>query len=169
MTAVISCAKDVEIRLWLGSGYDKHITLENRRGLILEIADRRSRNPHVLLAGDVPYQCMPDILNIPVDFMHVPHHCSNMLLDRLKKIPGGGNCAVISTNRDRNGNINYDSVHHDELECRFSEVINTINTENPSHTKKTPVCKSGRFRYLSDDELALAIRIDYRHWEWEFR
>lgn len=169
LIAVISCAKNVEIRLWLGSGYDGSITLENRRGLILEIADRRSRNPHVLLAGDVPYQCMPDILNVPVNFMHVPHHCSNMILDRLKKIPKAGNCAVISTNRDSSGKINCDSGHHDELKCGFSEVINTIDTENPSHTKKTPVRKSGRFRKLSDDELTLAIRIDYPHWEWEFR
>lgn len=169
LIAVISCAKDVEIRLWLGSGYDGSLTLENQSGLILEIADRRSRNPHVLLAGDVPYQCMPDILNVPVNFMHVPHHCSNMIPDRLKKIPGVGSCAVISTNRDSSGNINYDSDHHDELKCRFSEVINTIDTENPSHTKKTPVSKSGRFRKLSDDELTLAIRIDYPHWEWDFR
>lgn len=169
LIAMISCAKDVEIRLWLGNGYDRSITLENRRGLILEIVDRRSRNPHVLLAGDVPYQCMPDILNVPVNFMHVPHHCSNMISARLKKIPGVGSCAVISTNRDNNGKINCDSVHHDELECKFSEVINTIDTENPSHTKKTPVRKSGRFRKLSDDELTLAIRIDYPHWEWEFR
>lgn len=169
LIAVISCAKDAEIRLWLGSGYDKNITAENRRGLILEIVDKHSRKPHILLTGDVPYESMPDILNIPVDFMHVPHHCSNMILNRLKKIPGVGNCAVISTNRDKTGTINYNNCHYKELKRRFSEVINTIDTENPTHTKKVPISRTGRFRHLSDDELTLAIRIDYRHWEWGFR
>lgn len=126
LIATISCARTVKMKLWLGGG-KSILTPKNREGLMLEIIDSSKNYPHILLAGDVPYQCMPNILGIPIDFMHVPHHCSNMELGRLKGIPGKGRCAVISTNRKKCGKLNYNKDHHDELENKFADVINTID------------------------------------------
>ena len=130
LIATISCAKTVEIKLWLGGG-TSILTSKNREGLMLEIIDNNSSSnsyPHILLAGDVPYKCMPNNLKVPIDFMHVPHHCSNMELVRLGGIPGKGICAIISTNRKKGGGFNYNSNHHDELKNKFHVVINTIDS-----------------------------------------
>jgi len=126
LIATISCANNTEMRLWLGSGVSI-LTPKNREGLMLEIVDKNMRYSHILLAGDVPYQCMPNILKNPIDFMHVPHHCSNMELDKLKSISGKGICAIISTNRKKDRKLNYDTNHHNELANKFTDVINTID------------------------------------------
>ena len=142
LIATIACANDIEMKLWLGGGSSR-LTPKNREGLMIEIIDRNKTYSHILLAGDVPYKCMPDILNNPIDFIHVPHHCSNMELDRLRSIPGKGVCAIISTNRKKCGGFNYDVNHHDELEKKFIEVINTIDND------------------AGDDEANLSIQINY--------
>lgn len=127
LIATISGVNDIVIKLWLGSG-NSNLTCKNNEGLILEIDDSKKVYPHILLAGDVPYKCMPDILNESYDFMHVPHHCSNMEIDRLKSIPGVGKCAVISTNRKKDGTLNHGSTHYKELKNKFLSVINTIDS-----------------------------------------
>lgn len=147
LIATIPCTNDVEMKMWLGGG-PSILTPKNREGLFIEIADKCGsslrRYPHVLLAGDVPYQCMePSILQSPVDFMHVPHHCSNMETDGLDSMPGGRICAVISTNRKKDGLPNYDKAHHEKLEKKFADVVTTI--EHPS----------------GDDSANLAIEILY--------
>lgn len=143
LIATIPCANDVEMKLWLGSGTST-LTAKNREGLLVEIIDRSGACPHVLLAGDVPYQCMPNhILQNPIDFMHVPHHCSKMELGRLKSVPGKGNCAVISTNRKGDKDLNCDGCHYAELKNKFMCAIATI--EHPS----------------GDDAANLSVEISY--------
>lgn len=142
LIATIACAYGIEMKLWLGGGSSR-LTPKNREGLMIEIIDGTKTYSHVLLAGDVPYKCMPDILSNPIDFIHVPHHCSNMELDRLRSIPGKGICAIISTNRKKCGGFNYDANHHGELEKKFTEVINTSDND------------------AGDDEANLSIQINY--------
>jgi hypothetical protein len=147
LIATVPCKNGIEMKLWLGSGTSRYITVRNREGLMIELLDKSGIYPHVILAGDVPYKCMPSniLLNDKVDFLHVPHHCSNMELDILKSMPvnsGKGECAIISTNRNNDSTINYNSDHHKELVSKFSKVINTIdNVKN-------------------DDEANLSVRID---------
>ncbi len=130
LIATVSCAGQVKIKVWLGSGTSA-LTAKNREGLLIEILHKSGAYPHVLLAGDVPYQCMPNhILQNPIDFMHVPHHCSKMELSRLKKIPGGGACAVISTNRKKDKKLNCDACHYCRLKDKYTSVVATI--EHPS-------------------------------------
>lgn len=142
LIATITGAQGIEIKLWLGGGKSV-ISSKNREGLMIEIYDRNRFYPHVLLTGDVPYQCMPNILSEPIDFMHVPHHCSKMELNKLKGMPSGGECAIISTNRWKSGKVNYDSEHHRELKKIFQKVINTIDNK------------------IINDEANLSIQIDY--------
>lgn len=104
-----------------------------------------------MLAGDVPYQSMPDILKRNIDFMHVPHHCSKMELARLSAVPTGGIAAVISTNRNTNGDINYDKPHHEKLEEKFREVVNTIDNKP------------------EDDEANLSVQIKWVKQDYKFR
>lgn len=150
LIATISCANDIEIKVWLGSGTSM-ITPKNREGLTLEIVDKNKVGLHVLLAGDVPYKCMNNSLADPIDFIHVPHHCSRMELDKLKSLPGVGQCAIISTNRKKAGALNFDTGHHDELMKKFKNIINTI--DHPS----------------GDDEANLSIQIDYWSGTYRFR
>lgn len=151
LIAKISCANDIEIKVWLGSGTSNKITPRNREGLTLEILDKKRRYLHVLLAGDVPYKCMNNLLTDPIDIMHVPHHCSSMELDKLKNLPSVGKYAIISTNRKKTGTLNCDSNHHDKLRKKFKEVLHTI--DNPS----------------GDDEANLSIQIDYKKRTYRFR
>lgn len=151
LIAKISCANDIEIKVWLGSGTSNKITPRNREGLTLEILDKKRRYLHVLLAGDVPYKCMNNLLTDPIGIMHVPHHCSSMELDKLKNLPSVGKYAIISTNRKKTGTLNCDSNHHDKLRKKFKEVLHTI--DNPS----------------GDDEANLSIQIDYKKRTYQFR
>lgn len=142
LIAVIPCGNDVEMKVWLGSGASR-LTAKNREGLMIEITDRNSVYPNVLLAGDVPYRCMPDqVLRTHFDFIHVPHHCSAMELDRLKTM-SVGTCAVISANRNGKGTLNCDDGHYSELQKKFAVAAATI--ENP----------------LGDDSKNLSIEIRY--------
>lgn len=150
LIATVSCARNVKMKLWLGSG-TSILKVKNREGLMLEIYDEKDIYSHILLAGDVPYQCMTNMQKNPIDFMHVPHHCSNMELDKLKSIPGKGICAIISTNRKKDGTINYNHNHHRELVNKFTDVVNTI--DNPS----------------GDDEANLSVQINYRNSSFRFR
>lgn len=129
LIATIVGGKGISFKLWLGSGTSV-LTVKNREGLLLEIEDTNNVFPHILLAGDVPYKCMPRILNKKIDFMHVPHHCSKMELDEFKKLPADGICAVISTNRKKDMSLNYDNAHHQELEKKFTNVVNTIDSSS---------------------------------------
>lgn len=147
--ATIWCTGDIKMKLWLGSGSSR-LNMKNREGLILEIVDKKGKYPHIILAGDVPYRCMPDILEYSPDFLHVPHHCSNMELDRLKSMSGEGKCAVISTNRKKKGKLNYDATHHSELTNKFFSVVNTIDSE-------------------FGDEANLSVQIDYNKGDFHFR
>ena len=152
LIATIPCRKNAEMKLWLGDGNTTtRINRKNREGLIIQIYDKNNNLGDVLLAGDVPYQSMPDILKRNIDFMHVPHHCSKMELARLSAVPTGGIAAVISTNRNTDGDINCDEHHHDELEKKFCEVVNTIdnNTE--------------------DDEANLSVQIKWVKQNYRFR
>lgn len=150
LIATISGSNGVELKLWLGSGTSK-LTPKNREGLLIEIEDINNNCPHILLSGDVPYKCMPNILNKQIDFMHVPHHCSSMELDKLKSLPGTGQCAVISTNCKKDGTLNYDRDHHNELEIKFENVINTIDSVS------------------GNDEENLSVEINCRRWTYRFR
>lgn len=143
LIATIPCPNDVEMKIWLGSGTGI-LTAKNREGLLIEIIDKRKLYPHVLLAGDVPYKCMPScILQAPINFMHVPHHCSKMELDILKSMSSKGECAVVSTNRQKKGSLNCDAEHYGELGKKFAHVLATI--EHPS----------------GDDAANLSIEISY--------
>ncbi len=150
LIATISCARGVEMKIWLGKG-TSILTPRNVEGLMIEIIGNSKEYPNILLAGDVPYRCMSEKFKYPFDFIHVPHHCSKMELERLKYISSNGTCAVISTNRKRNGDLNYDDDHYKELKKYFIEVINTI--DNPS----------------KDDEANLSVQINYRYKMYYFR
>lgn len=142
--AVIDCSNNVKIKVWLGSGGGT-LTYRNIEGLMIEIEqDPKKAYHHVLLPGDVPYDNMPAIMGKQIDFLHVPHHCSQMNLDRLSKLPGKGAAAVISTNRYEDGRLNECGDHYGMLEGKFDEVMHTID-----HTPQ-------------DDEANLSIRYDYK-------
>lgn len=154
--ATINCQRNVKINLWLGNGKDPAITTENKKGLFLNIEG--GKYSHILLAGDVPYQCMGALLsqNKVVQFMHVPHHGSNMDNRLLTKLPqtrqNGGICAVISTNREsETGNLNIDSCHEKNLKTKFKDVTAVLSHIPP------------------DDEANLSLQINYRTSKYKFR
>lgn len=146
LIAKISCKNKIYMNLWLGNGTDGRITIKNREGLMIEIIDENNFNPHVLLPGDVPYNCMPNsLLTKTIDFMHVPHHCSKMNLAKLNNSSNQGECAIVSTNRKVNGQLNYDNCHHKALLKSFKDVISTVDNK------------------LGNDEANLSVQINYRY------
>lgn len=152
LIATIHCANGTEIKVWLGSGTSRMISVKNIEGLTLEIVDKTKniKGSHILLAGDVPYKCMNNSLGEPIDFMHVPHHCSKMELNRLMSLPGKGKCAIISTNRNKSGVVNGDVGHRTELECKFKNVINTIDHPSGDDTANLSIqisCWSGTYGF----------------------
>lgn len=144
LIATIQGKHNIEMKLWLGKG-NSICSVKNREGLFIEILGQL----HILLGGDVPYSCMPDILNTKIDYMHVPHHCSRMELSRISTICWKGECAIISTNRlkDKNGNynLNCNEEHHQKLEKLFKNVIHTIDSP------------------VQNDEENLSIQISYKN------
>lgn len=150
LIATINCANEVQMNLWLGSGASK-LSYKNNEGLMIEILHKGKVYPNILLAGDVPYKCMPNLLNKQIDFIHVPHHCSNMELDALKGLCHKGECAIISTNREKDGNLNQNSFHYDELVKKFNSVIHTIDNS------------------LKNDEANLSVQINYCERKFYFR
>ncbi len=118
----------------MGTGRDSQITQNNCEGLYWNI---ETRNTRAVLSGDVPYKCIsPHVSSNCVDFLHVPHHCSDMDLGKIMC----GRChenstAIISTNRKSNGKLNVCQTHYDELKYQFNNVIATI--ENPSGNDDT--------------------------------
>lgn len=143
--ATISCTNHTEIILWLGGGTDTKISARNREGLIIEIKGNHQDQSHILLAGDVPYNCIPDvILKSKIDFLHVPHHCSDMDLNKLNYLSSRGTSAIISPNRRNTTIKNLDTNHEHDLKKKFDSVICTID-----HTP-------------TDDDANLSIQIDYR-------
>ena len=138
--------------MWLGNGKDGKITIRNTEGLMIEIIGEKDVYSHVLLSGDVPYACIPDlVMQRTINFMHVPHHCSNMNLDKLKNLPNQGLCAIISTNRKADGLLNYDGHHYQELLKKFTVVINTM-------------CNT-----IRNDEANLSVQLNYRYKYFCFR
>lgn len=102
---------------------------------MIEIFDKARAYPRVLLAGDVPYESMPGIFNLPVSFLHVPHHCSNMELKKLQGLPRkSAYCAIISTNHKMDKSkkliLDCDILHYGELSNKFVEVHTTVE-HNP--------------------------------------
>lgn len=125
--AKIDCAQGVKISLELGGGNEK-LSASNREGLYIKI-DGGGRMPNVLLAGDVPYRCMLEDLSEPIQFMHVPHHCSKMELDKMKNAGWKGGAAVISV--DTSNKVMVD--HYNILCGQFNEVKFTHgNLSDPS-------------------------------------
>lgn len=127
--AQISNGEKEFMRLYLGGGRDGSITPVNSEGLYLEFY---SRDTHIVLAGDVPYKCMMSkIWDSGINYLHVPHHCSNMdysYLDNLDKYPNCGKVAIISTNRNKNTRVkNFHAYHKNALDSKFSDVICTID------------------------------------------
>lgn len=124
----------------MGSG-KSIVTPRNIEGLVIEILDKNGIYSHVLLTGDVPYKCIGKAFQEPIDFLHVPHHCSKMELGILKGIKTKGKCAIISTNRNEKA-LNCNKEHYEELKRKFEEVSCIIES------------KYG-------DEANLSIQIDY--------
>ena len=153
--ATIFCSNDTKILMRLGSG-SSILTPKNREGLTLEIIDENidenEKRPHILLAGDVPYKCMSNSLKDTIDFLHVPHHCSKMELDKLEQMPGKGKCAIISTNRTKKGIPNRNDEHYNILVNKFKVVINTIDDPDGD-----------------DDEANLSVQINYSNGTIRFR
>jgi hypothetical protein len=150
--AAIECPQNQEIRLWMGGGSDKYVkSSTNCEGLMLEFYDHNQRKPHILLSGDVPYACMPQNLKEKIDYLHVPHHCSNMDLTNLRATAAGGSAAILTTNRYKSGGFNYDANHYFELDQRFDKVLLTI-------------CHPD-----GGDSTALSIRINCKQGTWSWR
>lgn len=140
-------AQNTHLTLWMGHGSDSKITDSNRRGLFLEI-DMLEGESIAVLAGDVPYNCMPNsILTKDIKFLHVPHHGSDMAISNLKRInkQGKGICAIISEDEDARGCIRCDNKHKKILEEKFDAVIGV--TENIDHY----------------DQANLSVSINYSH------
>ena len=109
--------------LRMGKSYgDSNITKRNREGLFIDI--QCCNKMEVILAGDVPYNCM---WGVPVNpnsqlLLHVPHHCSKMKIDPLDNynltIPNKH--AIISTDIDnKTSGYNEDDKHKEKLEEVF--------------------------------------------------
>lgn len=102
----------------------RNITKKNSEGLFIEIYNREK--VEVLLAGDVSYNSMWGSMfdSEELRFLHVPHHCSKMKLDRLtnSKWDKGDNHAVISTDRAGAG-YNEDGKHRSELTGKFGANV----------------------------------------------
>lgn len=147
LIATINCKNDLEMKVWMGSG-KSHITYRNKEGLFIEVVEKNMNMPHVLLSGDVPYNCIPDdVIKGKMDFMHVPHHCSKMELDKLKRLLVEGKYAVISTNRRKKSKkMNYCKCHHSLLEDKFDNVIHTIDNKKGDEENL-----SIRYKYESND------------------
>lgn len=121
------------IDLYLGGGKDSKITKVNSEGLYLDIY---SRDLHIVLAGDVPYKSMePAVWNSTIDYLHVPHHCSDMSLTDLKKYTGYGSAAIVSTNWKKRKNTskvlerNMNNDHRKVLETKFEKIICTVGDD----------------------------------------
>lgn len=152
LIATINGGNGAKIKLWLGNGRDATITIRNAEGLMIEIIDEKDLYSHILLSGDVPYVCMPDlVMQKTINFMHVPHHCSKMNLDKLNNLSNQGECAIISTNRKVNGSLNYDVHHYQELLKKFIYVISTM-------------CNT-----IMNDEANLSVQLNYRYKNIRFR
>lgn len=152
LIATITGGNGTKIKLWLGDGRDGTITIRNTEGLMIEIIDEKDLYSHILLSGDVPYACMPDlVMQKTINFMHVPHHCSKMNLDKLNNSSNQGECAIISTNRKADRQLNCDICHFNELFKNFHDVISTMDNG----------CR--------DDEANLSVQIKYRYKNFCFR
>ena len=111
------------IKLSLGGNRDSKISLKNQQGIYIEVV---ANNNRVLLTGDFPYMSMDAKLN-KCNYLHVPHHCSNMDTTKLDSlvINGQSKCAVISTNRKKD-KINCNKEHYDKLQKIYGEIKFTI-------------------------------------------
>lgn len=128
LIAKININADMNISLLQGKGIEKGISKKNCNGIMLEI---KSPWIHVLLAADVPYQCIPTYVKLEtIDYLHVPHHCRKMNLNKLNSISGKSinnrKLAIISDYYAKN-KTNLD--HKKKLECIFEDVLYTSQNE----------------------------------------
>lgn len=108
----------------------RNITVRNREGLFIEIYGKEHGREYVetVLAGDVPYNSMfGSLFSSPkLRFMHVPHHCSEMILDKLKTSMWTNDFshAIISTDKDKTGtSYNENAAHRRELGKKFGTHV----------------------------------------------
>ena len=100
-------ASEYSVHLYQGAGEEKPITPINCHGLLLELNIKKNNDTvDILLAGDVPYSCMPNRIThrrTPYHCIHVPHHCREMELTNLKGIvnSASGSDAIISEYRGK--------------------------------------------------------------------
>ena len=103
-----------------------NITYRNREGLYIEIYDEDQAD--TLLSGDVPYNSMCDDFfgKKSIKYLHVPHHCSQMMLDKLdrSKWSGTDQYAVISTDKKKNVSAyNEHAKHRKSLGTKFGTNV----------------------------------------------
>lgn len=151
------------VNLYQGAGTDSKVTPANRNGLFLDFEIRMKENDSptkVLLAGDVPYNCMPSKIlhnTAKYHYLHVPHHCRDMDLSNLTNINNTkGICAIISDYRDTTLDGLHNKAHYDELVKRFQNVVWTTSPANSPELNSTSSTR--------------AIRINFRRNPgWKFR
>ena len=125
----------------------RNITTRNREGLFIEIYENKC--VETLLAGDVPYNSLwgSAFTSAGFHFMHVPHHCSEMILDQLAASTWSGNNrhAVISTDRAGTG-YNENAGHRQELDNKFGKNVHyTIGdlSRTPDDIRALRLCRGG--------------------------
>jgi hypothetical protein len=143
---------DYYLMLKMGSCKERetsNISKKNREGLFIEIYNKKG--VEVVLGGDVSYNSMwrPLFKSKELRFMHVPHHCSKMKLDRLISAtwPCDSKHAVISAGRDETGTT-YDhySPHKKELDIKFGKNVHYTSgdlSRNPDELRAVRLCKDG--------------------------
>lgn len=133
----ISCGSDYEIILRMGNSTTPethNITKRNREGLYIEI--QKNNEVHTLLSGDVSYESMVDslFLDDSLVYMHVPHHCSEMKLDKLNTAKWNKiiKYAIISSNKVKDKSSG--KLGYKENENHFNELKSIFNKANVYHT-----------------------------------
>ena len=133
----ITCGSNYKIILRMGNSKTPetcNITKRNREGLYIEI--QKDNEVHTLLSGDVTYQSMVDKLfqDDSLVYMHVPHHCSEMKLDKLKATKWNVNkkYAIISSNKVKDKSSG--KLGYKENQDHTIELGNVFKKGNVYHT-----------------------------------
>ena len=108
----------------------RNITVRNREGLFIELYSKEHGIKFVetVLASDVPYNSMFGSLfsSEKLRYIHVPHHCSEMILDKLitSMWTNDFSHAIISTDKNKTGtNYNENAIHRRELGKKFGTNV----------------------------------------------